>query len=272
MYRFPRGRVPGDLAEVERDLDARAAVVVASASLGVTGEETAMSEAQMISVADGLWTVYEPDFRMLGLKLGTRMTIVRLPQGTLVLHSPIAISSALASAIEALGQVGHIVAPNLYHHVYAGEAQKRWPEAKLHGASGLNRKRRDLRVDSVLGKDPVSADWQGALTPVTIHGCLLGETVLVHAPSRTVISADLFENFLEMDHTPTRLYLQASGVWQKPGWGRFLRVLYRDHRAARQSVDALLEHDFEGAIIAHGTPVKHGAKDAVRQTFQFLRA
>lgn len=231
-----------------------------------------MSEAQMISVADGLWTVYEPEFRMLGLKLGTRMTIVRLPQGTLVLHSPIAISSALASAIEALGQVGHIVAPNLYHHVYAGEAQKRWPEAKLHGASGLNRKRRDLRVDSVLGKDPVSADWQGALTPVTIHGCLLGETVLVHAPSRTVISADLFENFLEMDHTPTRLYLQASGVWQKPGWGRFLRVLYRDHRAARQSVDALLEHDFEGAIIAHGTPVKHGAKDAVRQTFQFLRA
>ena len=231
-----------------------------------------MNEDQMTSVGADLWTVYEPEFRMLGLKLGTRMTIVRLPQGTLLLHSPIAISSALASAIDALGPVGHIVAPNLYHHVYAGEAQKRWPEAKLHGASGLNRKRRDLRVDSVLGKDAPSADWQGALTLVTIHGCLLGETVLVHAPSRTVISADLFENFREMDHLPTRLYLKASGVWQKPGWGRFLRVMYRDHRAARRSVDALLEHDFEGAIISHGDPIAQGAKVAVRQTFEFLKA
>ena len=230
-----------------------------------------MSEAQMISVGAGLWTVSQREFRMLGLELGTRMTIVRLPQGTLLLHSPIAISSVLASAIDALGPVGHIVAPNLYHHVYAGEAQKRWPEAKLHGASGLNRKRRDLRVDSVLGKDAISEDWQGTLQPVTIEGCLLGETVLVHAPTRTVVSSDLFENFQVMEHLPTRLYLQASGVWQKPGWSRLLRVLYRDHRAARRSVDALLEHDFEGAIIAHGEPVTHGAKEAVRRTFEFLK-
>ena len=232
----------------------------------------AMNEDQMTSVGADLWTVYEPEFRMLGLKLGTRMTIVRLPQGTLLLHSPIAISSALASTIDALGPVGHIVAPNLYHHVYAGEAQKRWPKAKLHGASGLNRKRRDLRVDSVLGKDALESDWQGTLEPVSIKGCLLGETVLVHSPTRTVISADLFENFMAMDHLPTRLYLQASGVWQQPGWSRFLRVMYRDHRAARRSVDALLEHDFEGAIIAHGEPVTHGAKDAVRRTFEFLKA
>ncbi len=231
-----------------------------------------MNEDRMTSVGEGLWTVYEPEFRMLGLKLGTRMTIVRLPQGTLVLHSPIAISSALAGAIDALGPVGHIVAPNLYHHVYAGEAQTRWPKAKLHGASGLNRKRRDLRVDSVLGRDRPSDDWQGVLTPVKIDGCLLGETVLVHSPSRTVISSDLFENFLAMDHLPTRLYLKASGVWQKPGWSKPLRVLYRDHRAARRSVDALLEHDFEGAIIAHGEPVTRGAKEAVRRTFEFLKA
>jgi hypothetical protein len=58
-----------------------------------------MSEEQLTPVADGLWTVSEPEFRMLGLKLGTRMTIVRLPQGTLLLHSPVAISSALAAAM-----------------------------------------------------------------------------------------------------------------------------------------------------------------------------
>ncbi|MEP7125011.1 MAG: DUF4336 domain-containing protein [Byssovorax sp.] len=231
-----------------------------------------MNEARMTSVGDGLWTVYEPEFRMLGLKLGTRMTIVRLPQGTLVLHSPVAISSALAAAIEALGPVGHIVAPNRFHHVYAGHAQTRWPTAKLHGASGLNRKRRDLRVDSVLGKDAPGDDWTGTLETVTIKGCMLGETVLVHTPTRTVVSADLFENFQAMDHLPTRLYLKVSGVWQKPGWSRLLQIMYRDHKAARRSVDELLEHDFEGAIVAHGDPVASGAKDAVRQTFGFLRA
>ncbi len=231
-----------------------------------------MSDDRLTRVADGLWTASEPEFRMLGLKLGTRMTIVRLPGGTLLLHSPIAISAALAAEIDALGTVGHLVAPNLYHHVHVGDARARWPAAQLHAARGLGRKRADLRIDSVLGEGPPSKDWADTLLPVPIEGCLLRETVFVHPSSRTVVSSDLFENFLAMDDTFTRLYLQASGVWQKPGWGRFLRVLYRDHRAARRSVDALLEHDFEGAIIAHGTPVTHGAKDAIRRTFEFLKA
>ena len=37
----------------------------------------AMNEDQMTSVGDGLWTAYEPELRMLGLELGTRMTILR---------------------------------------------------------------------------------------------------------------------------------------------------------------------------------------------------
>ena len=51
--------------------------VPASRLPGVTGEVMAMNEDQMTSVGDGLWTAYEPELRMLGLELGTRMTILR---------------------------------------------------------------------------------------------------------------------------------------------------------------------------------------------------
>ena len=67
----------------------------------------------------------------------------RIVAGAADVRDASAVQAVVDRGIEALGPVGHLFAPNLYHHVYAGEAQKRWPKARLHGASGLNRKRRD---------------------------------------------------------------------------------------------------------------------------------
>jgi len=44
----------------------------------------------------------------------------------------------------------------------------------------------------------------------------------------------------------------------------------RDRRAARRSVDRLLEHDFERVVIAHGDIIARDGRDAVRSTFEFL--
>jgi hypothetical protein len=85
-----------------------------------------------------------------------------------------------------------------------------------------------------------------------------------------VISSDLAENFATSDHWPTRMYLKVGGVHGKVGWSRLLRFVYRDHAAARRSVDALLAHDFDRVIVAHGDPITRDGKDAVRETFRFL--
>ena len=69
-------------------------------------------------LAPDLWIAEQP-LRFLGLELGARMTVVRLPGSRLLLHSPIARSRELAAEVERLGSPTYLVAPNRFHHLYA---------------------------------------------------------------------------------------------------------------------------------------------------------
>jgi hypothetical protein len=58
--------------------------------------------------ADGIWTAEAPQ-RFYGLHFGTRMTVLRLPDGGLWIHSPVSIDVALKGAIDALGPHGRVL-------------------------------------------------------------------------------------------------------------------------------------------------------------------
>jgi len=106
--------------------------------------------------------------------------------------------------------------------------------------------------------------------PVPISGCDLRETVFVHPATRTLVSSDLTENISSMDHFFTRQYLKLNGTYGKIGWPRVLRMLYRDKKAARESLARLYEHDFDRVIVAHGDVIDSDGKAALKQTFTFL--
>jgi hypothetical protein len=225
--------------------------------------------SRLIPFADSLWSVAAP-LSLLGFRIGTRMTVVRLASGALVLHSPVEIDDALGRAIDALGPVEHVIAPNLFHHLWAGPALARWPGARSYGAPGLEKKRKDLRLDARFDED-AALPFAGELEPLTIRGCKLRETVLLHRRTGTVVSSDLTENFvLGSDHWPTNLYLKVSGVHGKPAWSRLLRWLYADRKRARESIDRLLRWEFDRVLLAHGEPLASGGRAAVEQTFRFL--
>ena len=67
-------------------------------------------------VADEVWIVDGPEIRFgmgpFNMSFPTRMTLIRLPGGKLVVHSPTALTPDLAQEVEALGEVADIVAPN----------------------------------------------------------------------------------------------------------------------------------------------------------------
>ncbi len=218
---------------------------------------------------EGLWVAAMP-LTYVGLHLGTRMTVVRLAGGELWIHSPIAPTAALRAAVDGLGRVAHLVAPNLYHHLFVEPWRAAYPGAVVHGPGALARKRKDLPLSAPL-EEAHAAPWAGELAPVHIDGCMLDETVFVHQATRTLVTSDLTENFATSPHWATRMYLKAAGVHGKVGWPAPLRLLYRDHGAARRSVDALLEHDFDRVVLAHGDIVGREGKTAVRETFTFLR-
>lgn len=224
----------------------------------------------MLARADeDLWTRSSP-LKLLGLHLGTRMTVVRLPDGGLWIHSPVPLDASLKHEVDRLGPVRHIVCPNLYHHLSAGAWANAYPDALVYAPAGLRKKQPTLRIDASLS-DVTSDTWQGALLPVPIDGCLLGETVFVHPETRSVISADLLENFVSTDHFPTELYLKVCGIYRKPGLASWLRLMFRDRAAAQHSLRRLLDHDFERVVLSHGEVLERGGPEVLKATYAFLK-
>src|SRR6476619_3027481 len=138
-----------------------------------------------------LWCI-DHSFRVGGLALGARTTVVRLPDSGLVLHSPGPIDDADAAAIDQLGKVTALLGPNLMHHLYLQPARARWPEAQLVAPAGLQRKRADLRIDVPLEVAAPRTPWPGVLEPVGVGGMpSVDEIAWLHVPSRTLLLADL---------------------------------------------------------------------------------
>ena len=71
----------------------------------------------LIKLVEGLHVLDVP-FRAGGLELGGRMTVIRLPDGGLWIHSPVRFEPAHRAAVDALGPVRFLVAPNLMHHLH----------------------------------------------------------------------------------------------------------------------------------------------------------
>jgi hypothetical protein len=222
----------------------------------------------LTQIDENLWITSIPH-SFVGLHVGTRMTVVRLASGELVLHSPIALSADLRREIDALGAVKHIVCPNLFHHSYAAEVLRAYPSAKLLGPQKLQKKRRDLAFDATLSDTP-HPDWNGELLPTTIAGSLMAETVLYHVPSRTLITSDLVENFRDNAHAFTRWYLKLGGILGKVGWHPLLRMVYVDRRKARASLEKILALPFDRVIVAHGDIITTDAKETLRQGMRWL--
>ena len=123
-----------------------------------------MNQKRLKEHAPGLWTADGqadkeiPKF-LQKYDFSTRMTVIKLTDGGLFLHSPIRIDSGLRAELGGLGEVQVIVAPNKFHHLFAGDACAAYPNAKLYGALGLPVKRKDLKFAGMLGDEP-RPEWR----------------------------------------------------------------------------------------------------------------
>jgi hypothetical protein len=66
-------------------------------------------------IPNQIWTCKYP-VHYAGCDFTGRMTVIRLANGYLMLPSPCQIDADLKQAIQALGEVGYIVAPGSFHH------------------------------------------------------------------------------------------------------------------------------------------------------------
>jgi hypothetical protein len=224
----------------------------------------------LTGLADGVWVEAAP-VSFIGLHVTTNMTVLRLAGRDLLVVSPIALTPARRAAVEALGRVAHLYAPNMFHHRWIGEWAAAFPEARVHAPAGLPRKEPGLRIDRAHGSAPEPA-FDGLVDEIPIAGFRVDETALVYRPARTAIVADLVHNIGRPTHGWTVVYTKAMGFYDRVALSRMIRWTgFSDRRAARRSVDALLARDVDRLIVGHGAPLA-GAKEALATAYRWLPA
>ncbi|MFD2262213.1 hypothetical protein ACFSM5_04885 [Lacibacterium aquatile] len=221
-------------------------------------------------LSEGIWLA-EHEMKLVGIPFRTRMYLVQLPDGDLVMHSPIPPNHGLTEAVWKLGTPNWRIAPNLHHHLFQTPWQELCATSRLLAPKGLEKKRPDLRIDGTLPQD-VPPQWAGVLEAFPILGNpVMKESVFLHRPSRSLILTDLAMSTAPGDHWILRLYGRLNGLHGKLGVSHMLRRFYKDWAAARASLDAILDQDFTRVLTTHGPLIENGGKDALAAAFSWLK-
>jgi hypothetical protein len=220
---------------------------------------------------ENLWVVARP-LRFWGLEVGCRMTVIRLADGSLFLHSPVALEAPLRAALDALGPVRHAVAPNRLHHLHAGDVTREYPAARLWIAAGLEAKRPDLTFTAIL-TDDAPPEWNREIDQRYFAGRPFeNEVIFLHRASRTLIACDTAFNFGDDGATPwmTRLVTRVIGAYGRFGPSAIDGLLIRDRAAARRSLEQILAWDFDRVVVSHGAVLPSGGRDLLRASYAWL--
>jgi uncharacterized protein DUF4336 len=224
--------------------------------------------------AENLWIVDGPDVRDFGVLFTTRMTIVKLSDGSLWVDSPVSVDSDTLQQITSLGPVRHLVAATPRHVWRLNSWSQMFPEAQPWVAkpTPLTLQKRNLSSARILGSEPPEA-WQADLEQIAFQGNpLIEEVIFFHKRSRTVILDDLIQNHRPQPGRLLRnLLMKLEGVeYPHGGVGLDMRLTFFHRKRARQSLEELLSWDFDRLIIAHGPCLEKDARPFVERAFRWL--
>ena len=221
---------------------------------------------------DGVWIADGPPVSFHGFAYPVRMTVVRLPDGGLFLHSPIAPEEGLREEVAALGDVRCLVSPNKIHHLYLGDWKRVFPQARLYASPGVRRRRRDLAFDADLG-DQAEPEWRGVLDQLIFSGSfVMQEVVFFHRLSRTLILADLIENFPAGHFTGVQKFVaRLAGILSPDGKAPLdWRITFWNRARARQCFRQMRAWQPENIILSHGDCYRENAGDELDRAFRWL--
>ncbi|MCC7386442.1 MAG: hypothetical protein IT384_31680 [Deltaproteobacteria bacterium] len=193
------------------------------------------------------------------------MTVVRLSDERLLVHSAIVLEERAMQEIDAWGEVGFIVAPSRSHRLGAGPFKQRYPKAKVLCPPAARRKvAQVVPVDGVLADFPTDERVRLEL----LDGTAAQEGVLiVHDDAGTTLVFN--DCIFNMPH-PSGLigwvlrYLTASSGG--PRISRVSRlVLIKDRRAFSAHLSRLAAiPDLVRVIVSHHLPIDHAPSEVLR--------
>ncbi|MEJ2653209.1 MAG: DUF4336 domain-containing protein [Gammaproteobacteria bacterium] len=200
-----------------------------------------------------------------GIDLFSRMTLVRLDNGKLWVHSPCQPNAQLKSEIDRLGKVAYIIAPGNFHHLYVSDFQSCYPEAETFLCPGLEKKRPDLKFDWILGNRP-DPRWSSEFEQVVIQGTrIISEVAFLHKKCGTLILVDLLENIGDNYTHEAGLLLKfwwkaVFHMWNNPKAAPEYQLGWGDKEVVRKGLEKILSWEFNSIILAHGNTIESNAR------------
>ena len=222
----------------------------------------------MQAFGPGIWIIDGPEVRVAGFPYATRMAVMRLADGGLVLWSPVRFDTALAEGVAALGPVAHIVTPSASHNLFLADWQRAFPEAQLHGPEGLQRKRPELAGVATLAPP---GPWPGEIDMVCLPNAIADEYWLLHRDSGTLLVCDLLQQIPRAGLSGWRALVARLDLMTgpEPQVPRKFRIAMR-RGPARAALAEVLAWPVGSVVMAHGRPVTEKAPAFLRRAFRWL--
>ncbi len=229
--------------------------------------------APQIGFADGPFEYVVLAGIKMPLAFTTRMTVVKLANGDLFLHSPIAFDAALAEHLQSMGIVRHLVSPNRGHYVHIGEWSRVFPHAIIWASPGVRERTPsvgiEVRFERDLGPD-APAEWRDEMNQTIIPGAVLDEVVFFHRSSKTLIVADTIMNF-ELERLKQPLWLIAKlnrTTYPLGGMSLDMRIAFwPKKRRVRGAIEKVMAWQPERIVLSHGRCFDSDASAVIRRAY-----
>lgn len=219
------------------------------------------SGKQWRQIADDIVVMSFP-LRFFGIDFKRNVTLLRLSDGRVVIHSTAPFTGEDVQAIRAFGEPAWLVEATLLHETFAKEGRSALPQLPYLAPKDFTQ----LSGVPTEPLDPPPTEWAGEIEVLKIDGTRKSEHVFLHRGSRTLVVADLFFSFPAETQGWARFF--ARQIMGLPpslfGVSRFFKILITDHAEFKRSIRRMLEWDFERVVVAHHESLETGAKKAVQ--------
>ena len=232
---------------------------------------------QNIWIVDG--DLIQMEMKVFKLSFQTRMTVIKLKDGKLWIHSPIAPNEELFTELDDLGRVAYLISPNKIHYAYIADWKKRYPHAQTWSSPGVEERAKSQNVkvefDAPL-TDKAPDLWSDEIDQLIFKGSsVIEEVVFFHKLTKTLIVTDLIENFeSEKIASPIRRrFYRLARVTAPDGQTPidYRMTFLGRQREARMSFFRMLNWKPDKIILAHGLCFFENGTNELRRAFRWIR-
>ena len=222
-----------------------------------------------------IWVAEQP-LKYFGLSVGTKMTVIRLKSGKLVVISPIKIDESIINQIKEIGNVAYIIAPNIYHYLFISEFKALYPKANLLAAPGFETKRPEIPIEHTLREgenlfsDEIEYILFDGMKTFDFENALMNEFVFFHPESYSLILTDTAFHFDQTFPLVTQLTSRIIGGYKKISPSILEKLATQEKEKVKQAVKKVLLWDFKRVIMAHGSIVENDAKPKFREGYEWF--